>query len=181
VKNYCLTIDVVAGAFDKRECITLVLAKNGDVFLAYGDGYILVRLDGQKLDSPSFPCQTQQTKHESACTNPLQISTTTYNRQPRSIRLRLWEKVSPLKALPQSRLVPGSASNIQSGARRPHSQFRTCRDASILEMQEVQTSFRQYMQLFGAADALQNSHFLHQLTSDRNLLNSEHSGRTDDV
>ena len=37
--------------------------------------------------------------------------------------------------------------------------IRTCRDASIFEMQEDQTLFLQYVQLFGAADALQNARF----------------------
>ena len=55
--------------------------------------------------------------------------------------------------------------------------IRTCRDASIFEMHEDQTSFVQYVQLFGAADALQNSRFLLQLTSDRNLLNLERRER----
>jgi hypothetical protein len=60
----CLTTgkpgDVVAAAFDKREHIRLVLAKNGDFHSEdYDYAYIPFRLDGhQRLDRP-FPFASQ--------------------------------------------------------------------------------------------------------------------------
>jgi len=51
--------------------------------------------------------------------------------------------------------------------------IRECTDASTFEMKADQASFLQYLRLFGAAHTLQNSRFLLQLTSDRNLVNSE--------
>jgi hypothetical protein len=176
----CLTTgnpgDVVAAAFDKREHITLVLAKNGDVLpadytatttflsaLTTAKGWIdllpfLVRHSKENMDKRIRNLHQSITDlYDDLRLAAVQCSFETVEEEfPRSERYR--------KALYLDRRV--TVDRVLDDL------IRTCRDASIFKMQEDQTSFLQYVQLFSAADALQNSRFLLQLTSDRNLFNS---------
>ncbi|KIM72906.1 hypothetical protein PILCRDRAFT_15712 [Piloderma croceum F 1598] len=183
----CLTTghpgDVVAAAFDKRERITLILAKNGDVLpadytvtttflyaLTTARGWIdllpfLVRHGKENMDKRIRNLhQSISDLYDDLRSAAAQYSFETMEEEfPHSERYR--------KALyPDQRVT---IDVMLDGL------IRTCRDASIFEMHEDQTSFLQYVQLFGAADALQNSRFLLQLTSDRNLLNLERRERAE--
>jgi OTT_1508-like deaminase len=183
----CLTTgkpgDVVAAAFDKHEGITLVLAKNGDVLpadytatttflsaLTRARGWIdllpfLVRHSKENLDKRIRNLHQSITDlnndlRSAAAQHPFQTMEEEF---PRSERYR--RAMYPDQRVTADRVLDDL--------------IRTCRDASTFEMREDQTSFLQYVQLFGAADALQNSRFLLLLTSDPNLTNSERRERAE--
>ncbi|KAF8809957.1 hypothetical protein BYT27DRAFT_7093155, partial [Phlegmacium glaucopus] len=183
----CLTTgnpdDVVAAAFDKHKGITLVLAENGDVLpadYAATTTFLsaLTRARGW-IDLLPFLVRHGKENLNKRIRN-LHQSITDLNND-----LRLAVLQHPFQTIEEE--FPRSESYRR--AMYPDQRvtvdcvlddlIRTCRDASTFKMQEDQTSFLQYVQLFGAADALQNSRFLLLLTSDRNPVNSERRERAE--
>ncbi|KAF8804720.1 hypothetical protein BYT27DRAFT_7194329, partial [Phlegmacium glaucopus] len=182
----CLTTgkpgDVVAAAFDKHEGITLVLAKNGDVLpadyaatatflsaLAKASGWIdllpfLVRHSKENLD------KRIRNLHQSIIdiNNDLQSAVAQHP-------FRTMEEEFPRSNYHRA-MYPGQRVTPD---RVLDDLIRTCRDASTFEMQVDKTSLQQYVQLFGAAEALQSSRFLRLLNNDSNLLNSERRERAE--
>ncbi|KAF8816106.1 hypothetical protein BYT27DRAFT_7185345 [Phlegmacium glaucopus] len=182
----CLTTgkpgDVVAAAFDKHEGITLVLAKNGDVLPAdYAATATflsaLARASGW-IDLLPFLARHSKENLDKRIRN-LHQSITDINNDLQSAVAR-----HPFRTMEEEFPRPNYYSAMYPGQRVTADRvlddlIRTCRDASTFEMQEDRTSFQQYVQLFGAAEALQNSRFLRLFNSDSNIMNSERRERAE--
>ena len=181
----CLTTgnpdDVVAAAFDKHEGITLVLAKNGDVLpadYAATTTFLsaLTRARGW-IDLLPFLVRHGKENMDKRIRN-LHQSITDLNNDLRSAAaqhpFQTMEEEFPHSERYRRAMYPDQRVTVN---RVLDDFIRTCRDASAFQIQEDQMSFLKYVQLLGAADALQNSRFLLQLTSDRNLANSKRRER----